>query len=89
MAACVGFIPERGALIEHPIAPAAGSLAYCRVLKEIGRGPQMVREPEDIEERAEPLVRGAGLVEFDGKLFDLGPVGFAVAVGERSPWIAH
>jgi hypothetical protein len=40
----------------------------------------MVHEPEDLEERAEPLIRGAGLVEIRGELCDAG----SVAVGERS-----
>ena len=49
----------------------------------------MVHEPEDIEERAEPFIRGAGLVEIGGELFDAEPVRFfAIAVGERSTRIA-
>ncbi len=48
----------------------------------------MVHEPEDLEQRAEPFIRGAGLVEIDGELFDAEPFVFAIAVGERSPRIA-
>jgi hypothetical protein len=48
----------------------------------------MVHEPEDIEQRAEPFIRGAGLVEIGGELFDAEPVGFAIALGERSPRLA-
>ena len=43
----------------------------------------MVHEPEDIEERAEPFIRGAGLVEIGGELFNAEPVGVAIAVTER------
>jgi hypothetical protein len=35
----------------------------------------MGREPEDFQERAGPSIRGAGLVEVGGKLFDAEPVG--------------
>lgn len=48
----------------------------------------MVHEPEDIEERAEPFIGGAGLVEIGGEVFDAEPIVLAMDVGERSPRFA-
>ncbi len=48
----------------------------------------MVHEPEDIEQRAEPFIRGAGLVEIGGEQFNAEPVGFVIPVGGRSPRFA-
>jgi hypothetical protein len=52
---------------------------------EIGSGSQVVREAEDVQQRAEPPIRGAGLVELGGELLDALPIGFAVGVGGRRP----
>ncbi len=48
----------------------------------------MVHEPEDIQERAEPFIGGAGLVEIGGEVFDAEPIVLAMDVGERSPRFA-
>ena len=48
----------------------------------------MVHQPEDIQERAEPLIRGAGLVQIGGELSEAEPVGSGVVV-ERSPRFAR
>jgi hypothetical protein len=49
----------------------------------------MVHQTEDMEERAEPFIGGAGLVEIGGELIDAEPVGSVVLVGERSPRFAR
>jgi hypothetical protein len=45
----------------------------------------VVHKTEDLEERTEPFIRGAGLVEIGDELSDTEPAGFSVAVGARSP----
>ena len=50
--------------------------------KELGPGSQVVHESENTEQRAEPFISGADLVEIGSELLDAEPVGLAVAVGE-------
>jgi hypothetical protein len=49
----------------------------------------MVREPEDLQERAESPIRGAGLLKAGGELLDAEPVGLAIGLRDRATRFAR